>query len=372
MATRRTKTDDADKAEATEQVASAKKAADTKTTAEPTDRADEPVKRPARGKKADEAKPTDKSVAAEPAKKTARGKKAADEPVVTAPVVEAAPAAAEPAKKPARGKKADAEKADKTAPDAVVEVAAPVAAEAAPKKKGRGKKAVDAPKVAEPAVEATPAAQAPKKTGHDGEGDADKLAAPAAAEATPAVAEAAPAQAEQAAEAKQDDPRERREREPAREVAPEAMLEEGRVWLQGFFERMSLTSRIVATFDAATKTLLYDLQGDGGKHLLGASGQSPRGLEALQTVLREVLPADRAGLRIHVDVGRFRLQRAERLRELARRLSQAVSKVGAAITVAGMNDFERRIIHQALEHHEKVRTESHGTGTFRKLRVEPR
>jgi spoIIIJ-associated protein len=366
MATRRTKKEDettpaADSAEA-KKTSSRSRRAPSKKAAEQVAPSDAPVIEAIADKKADEApsaEDTKQKAAAD--KKAANDKKAADG-----------------RKKAAERRKAAQEAAEATpAAEVVVAAEVPAPVEAAP--------AVEVAPVVEAAPTEEPAAkERPRRTRRRNQ-DAEQVEqiAPAAEPVAepPAAAplvEAAPkaARSERPKRDKQEaterqEGTERQEASRPASLTPQELLASGQAWLDGLIQHMKLDATASAAYDEPTRTLVFDLDGPGATHLLGPHGSSPRAVEALQSVMREVINADRSGLKLHVDVGGFRLRRAERLGELADRMAACVERVGTSITVAGMNDFERRVIHQALEPNSRVRTESHGQGTFRKLRLEP-
>ena len=97
----------------------------------------------------------------------------------------------------------------------------------------------------------------------------------------------------------------------------------------------------------------------------------PRVLEAMEKVLQQFLGLDDTDYQVHIDVDNFREQRSARLRELAGQLADLSKNLDKSITIAGMNEFERRVVHRALSDAKDIDTDSHGYGTFRKIRIQP-
>ena len=148
-------------------------------------------------------------------------------------------------------------------------------------------------------------------------------------------------------------------------------VQEAAALLGGLFERMALN--VTAQTRQEGKTLHIDLVGPDSLQLLGATQSSPKALEAVQTVVRAALTDEGSSkFSIIADVGGFRQKRTDRLNAIAGKLAETAAKAGQPIVVAGLNSFERRVVHHALENNEQIKTESEGHGSFRKLRLQPR
>ena len=76
-------------------------------------------------------------------------------------------------------------------------------------------------------------------------------------------------------------------------------------------------------------------------------------------------------LRISIDVGGYRDRRKVSLTQLALRLGEKVKRSGKPATISPMNAYDRKIVHVALQDDNRVRTQSMGTGSFRKLVIFP-
>jgi len=110
-----------------------------------------------------------------------------------------------------------------------------------------------------------------------------------------------------------------------------------------------------------------DVEGDRavvavvGGSLRGLIGQDGATLDALQELTRLAV-TQQTGLRtrLMLDVGGFRAKRRTELSELALRTATEVREGGTARTLAPMNPFERKVVHDALSAVEGVHTESEG------------
>jgi spoIIIJ-associated protein len=115
--------------------------------------------------------------------------------------------------------------------------------------------------------------------------------------------------------------------------------------------------------------LILDVQGGNSALLIGKHGKT---LDALQYIVQRIAnKKKRTRQRITVDVEGYRDRRKESLTQLALRLSEKVMRSGKPATISPMNAYDRRIVHVALKNNIAVKTQSQGTGLFRKLVIYP-
>ncbi len=101
-------------------------------------------------------------------------------------------------------------------------------------------------------------------------------------------------------------------------------------------------------------------------------GRHGRTLDALQYVVRKIVRKKKeTQVRISFDVEGYRDRRKASLTQLALRLGEKVKRSGRPATISPMNAYDRRIVHIALKDDDSVRTQSRGTGLFRKLVIFP-
>lgn len=179
------------------------------------------------------------------------------------------------------------------------------------------------------------------------------------------------APAAQAAEKTEPEPRPPRpEREQKKFVATEVAAR-GISLLEELAAKLNL--EIVVNTKIEKNLVRFDIDGDDAEsHLLGKS-RNPVRLEALQTWLQAVIFESDSpqNVEISLDVNGFRARRTQQLDTLAVSLAKSVSALKKSMIVAGLNSFERRVVHRALEHETGIKTESEGFGAFRKLRLDP-
>ncbi len=101
-------------------------------------------------------------------------------------------------------------------------------------------------------------------------------------------------------------------------------------------------------------------------------GRHGRTLDALQYVVRKIVRKKKlTRVSISFDVEGYRDRREASLTQFALRLGEKVKYSGKPATISSMNAYDRRIVHIALKDNASVRTQSKGTGLFRKLVILP-
>ncbi len=143
----------------------------------------------------------------------------------------------------------------------------------------------------------------------------------------------------------------------------------GKQWLKDVFERMNFDIEVGG--EAKDDKLYFDASGPDAEILLGVGTSAPKSIESIQTLLSAALSRVGDKREVYVDVSGFRDQRAERLDSVAEELRDVSTRLGKKVTVAGLNSYERSVVHKALEDDSSVRTESVGKGIFRKLTITP-
>lgn len=139
-------------------------------------------------------------------------------------------------------------------------------------------------------------------------------------------------------------------------------------WLNELLAKMKLDLNAEGRLENGG--LLFNIIGPDSDTFVGTTRKSPRALISIQTLLSEAMPRFDANDLI-VDLGGFQKDRQERLEEIARKLGETSRSINKSVTVAGLNNFERKVIHQALADVDDLETESIDHGIFRKLRVYP-
>ena len=152
------------------------------------------------------------------------------------------------------------------------------------------------------------------------------------------------------------------------ELSPAEVIKTGEKWLSELFTKMKLDLEGKGSRDG--ENFVFNISGPDTGDFIGKSRQSPRVLQAVQTILVEKLGRSTRG-KVVVDLGGFKEERKGRLSEVAAHLGKTARRINRPLMVAGLNNYERRVIHQELEDVDGLTTESTDQGIFRKLRVLP-
>ena len=145
-------------------------------------------------------------------------------------------------------------------------------------------------------------------------------------------------------------------------------IEGGKAWLSTLFEKMHLELDVAAKKEG--NNYVFNVTGSDASDLVGRSRQSPRLLTSMQSLLSEYLGRDTSG-RVVVDIGGFQQKRQSRLISIADQLGEAVKTTGRSLKIAGLNSYERRVVHQHLTEIDTLDTASIDHGIFRKLQIVP-
>ena len=113
-----------------------------------------------------------------------------------------------------------------------------------------------------------------------------------------------------------------------------------------------------------------DIQSNESAQLIGFEG---RNLEALQTILGQILASDlKDGEKLVVDVGGYReAQDASFMRKI-RSIAQKVKEYKFPQILEPMNSYQRRLAHMAASEIEGVVTKSEGEEPNRRIIIEPK
>jgi spoIIIJ-associated protein len=218
----------------------------------------------------------------------------------------------------------------------------------------------------------------------DGRPPAAKIAAEAPEKVLP-VEEPAPAQAE-TPQKKKRPPRERKKSSPPEPAAAEeqqtaaapppepatpylpptaAALEAVQNDIARLLELMDCPSSV--TVELEKQTVLCKISGE---HQEALTGQDGRTLDSLQYLLRKMtakLLPERTKLAL--EVGDYREQRMEALKEQVLELAAKVREDGMTQAVPALNPSERRMVHILLQEDKEVRSRSVGDGLFKKVLI---
>ncbi len=109
---------------------------------------------------------------------------------------------------------------------------------------------------------------------------------------------------------------------------------------------------------------------DKNNLLIGRDGKN---MHALTTIMKQVLFNELGTYyKFDLDIGEYKLKKKNNLERLAYKLAKEVGKTKVDAKMDPMNSYERRIIHNALNDHRYVYTESFGEEPNRYVVIKPR
>ena len=145
-------------------------------------------------------------------------------------------------------------------------------------------------------------------------------------------------------------------------------LEAGSRVLNKILEK--ITDDAACEIEEKGEMVLYNIKGGNAALLIGKRGQT---LEAIQYIIeRCVNKHSEKRIRIQIDVADYLENRKGNLEQRAQRLAEKVKRIGKPVTVGEMNVYDRKIVHIALKENRHVRTQSMGSGFYRKLVIFPK
>lgn len=115
------------------------------------------------------------------------------------------------------------------------------------------------------------------------------------------------------------------------------------------------------------EALRIELFGEKAGLIIGYRGET---LEALQVLMMNVVNKGKEKkVRVIVDAENYRAKREKTLEELALKVANTVVSKRKSVSLEPMVAFERKVIHEALQNHPKVKTSSVGEEPYRKVVV---
>ncbi|MGD9330482.1 MAG: RNA-binding cell elongation regulator Jag/EloR [Desulfobacterales bacterium] len=122
--------------------------------------------------------------------------------------------------------------------------------------------------------------------------------------------------------------------------------------------------------EKSDRHLRFEIKGGQSGILIGKRGQT---LEAMQLIVdKAVRRLNGHAPRLTIDVEGYLAKKKAGLIRTAERLAKKVVSKGSPSSIGYLNAQDRRIIHLAFKHDQKVRTQSVGEGPLRKLMIYPR
>jgi len=158
---------------------------------------------------------------------------------------------------------------------------------------------------------------------------------------------------------------------PRTELSP-GMLDElakkGKEALETIVDAITIDASV--TMERSRDKIIFFVNGGNSAILIGKHGQT---LDAMQYLVDKIINKKRfrQKIRVRIDVEGYLRTREDNLTKLALRLGEKVKRTGRSETLHPMNAHDRRVIHLALKNDYRVKTQSMGSGYYRKLVIFP-
>lgn len=100
------------------------------------------------------------------------------------------------------------------------------------------------------------------------------------------------------------------------------------------------------------------------------TGQDGRTVDSIQYILRKIIARKTPErIKLSVDVGNYRNEREEELKQKAVELAGLVKTDGKTQVIPALNPSERRVVHMILQDDKEIRSRSVGDGLFKKILI---
>ncbi len=155
--------------------------------------------------------------------------------------------------------------------------------------------------------------------------------------------------------------------QPSREMDQED-IDRGRRVLEKILDK--ITEGASVRIEEQAEQVVFHVDGGKAAVLIGKRGQT---LEAIQYLVDRVVNKNgEARIRLQIDVAGYLDSKRVNLEQRAVRLAEKAKKIGKPVTVGELNVYDRKIVHVSLKEDNDVRTQSMGSGFYRKLVIFPK
>jgi len=143
--------------------------------------------------------------------------------------------------------------------------------------------------------------------------------------------------------------------------------EAGRTVIQKIIDK--ITDGATVQVESKEESVVFHVDGGKTALIIGKRGQT---LEAIQYLVDRIVNKDREKrIRFQIDVAGYLESKKANLEQRALHLADKVKKTGKPVTVGELNVYDRKIVHMCLKEDRDVRTQSMGSGFYRKLVIFP-
>ncbi|MBR4110651.1 MAG: KH domain-containing protein [Clostridia bacterium] len=134
-------------------------------------------------------------------------------------------------------------------------------------------------------------------------------------------------------------------------------------FLRDYFEKLEIELDVESKYEE--HVLKVDINGEKAGLIIGYRGET---LEALQMLISTMINRGKdVHIKVLIDAENYRKKRAKTLEELALKIASTVVSKRKSFALEPMVAFERKIIHETLQNHPKVKTSSTGEEPYRKV-----
>ena len=131
-----------------------------------------------------------------------------------------------------------------------------------------------------------------------------------------------------------------------------------------------ITEDATVRVEKTEEGVVFHVEGGKTALIIGKRGQT---LEAIQYLVdRVVNKSSESRIRLQIDVAGYLDNKKTNLEQRALHLAEKVKKTGKPVTVGELNVYDRKIVHMCLKEEKDVRTQSMGSGFYRKLVIFPK
>lgn len=141
------------------------------------------------------------------------------------------------------------------------------------------------------------------------------------------------------------------------------MLAYGEAYLRKIIEAMNLTVEITSTINH--QVFKYELSASNNALLIGNNGAT---LKAFEVLVRNVIGTKyKKFFQVEVDINGYFKDKIVKLEQFAHKMAREVQRTQMDLKLDPMPNYDRKIIHNALQVYSKVDTKSYGEGRNRHL-----
>lgn len=152
----------------------------------------------------------------------------------------------------------------------------------------------------------------------------------------------------------------------ALEVSPEEAVRKTEKVLADILKKMNMgLKKVKASFN--TDSVNAEIEAEESAYLIGKNGQT---LDSLEYITQIIVNNDlNSKIKVNLDCEKYRQKQNEKLKVMADKAVEYVSRTGKIYRFDPMNAKERKLIHTYLKNNSKIESFSEGEGIMRKVGI---